>query len=288
MPLLMPCEPGLPRRIDQAWAREHAIAAAAGPVPLLDHDRLQAGDAAGALAWTALPPAGAVLAYRGWMVRPQGIALLADALRQRGLRLLTGPDDYRMCHLLPGTLDALAPWSARTVLVPVGELDRLADALAGFGNRALVVKDWVKSQAGLWAEACFIPDAADTAAALRVVNRFIELQGADLEGGIALREWTPLVQAAGRAVEWRCFVVGGTPLPPFRRDDGPLDDLPVPGSELLLTAASTVPCPFWTMDWALHEDGRHMILEAGDGGVSAVPNHVDPASILRAALKLTL
>ena len=119
MPLLMPCEPGLPRRIDPAWVRKHAIAAAAGPVPLLDHDRLQAGDAAGALARTALLPAGAVLAYRGWMVRPQGITLLADMLRQRGVRLLTGPDDYRKCHLLPGTLGALAPWSARTVLVPI-------------------------------------------------------------------------------------------------------------------------------------------------------------------------
>ena len=64
-----------------------------------------------------------------------------------------------------------------------------------------MVKDWVKSQSGLWAEACFIPDAADTAAALRVVNRFMELQGADLEGGITLREWVPLVQVSGRAVE---------------------------------------------------------------------------------------
>ena len=62
--------------------------------------------------------------------------------------------------------------------------------------------------------------------------------------------------------------------------------VPAPGSDVLRAAASTVLCPFWTMDWALREDGRHMLLEAGDGGVSGIPEHVDPAPVLHAVLAL--
>lgn len=203
MPVLMPCEPGSPRRIDPAWDRERQVLLGlGGTVLLLDHDRLQAGDAEGALARTALPAFG-TLAWRGWMVRPDSYALLEAALHARGLRLLTDAQAYARTHLLPGTLEALRPWSVPAVLLPAGRpgAGALHAALAGFGTRVLVVKDWVKSQADLWDEACFIPRADDAGHALAVIARFLDLQGPDLQGGVVLREWRPLVQRAGRAVE---------------------------------------------------------------------------------------
>ncbi len=220
------------------------------------------------------------------MVRPDSYALLEAALHARGLRLLTDAQAYARTHLLPGTLEALRPWSAPAVLLPAGRPGALRAALDGFGTRALVVKDWVKSQAGLWDEACFIPHADDAGHALAVIARFLDLQGPDLQGGVVLREWRPLVQRAGRAVEWRCFVAGGVPLPSFRRDpEPPGDALPPPPAALLHAAANAVDSPFWTMDWALQVEGGHLLLEAGDGGVSGIPEHVDPAPILRALLR---
>lgn len=287
MPVLMPCEPGFARRVDPVWRRERdALLDAGQSVALLDHDRLERGDAEAALERSALPASG-VLAHRGWMVRPEAYAALHRALERRGLRLLTSPEQYRRCHHLPGTLDALRRWSARTVVVPAAELDRVPAALAGFGDAALVIKDYAKSQAGLWDEACFVPRASDIPHAMRVVARFLDLQGDALEGGIVLREFVPLVRdGRGRAVEWRCFVVGGTPLPPFRRDEGAEGVAGAPEQALLRDAAARVGCAFWTMDWAVREAGGHLLLEAGDGGVSGIPEHIDPAPILRALGRL--
>lgn len=282
MTILMPCEPGMTRRIDQTWERErNALIAMGENVALLDHDQIQRGDAEAALQKCKLPTHG-TLAYRGWMIRPQNYAALDEALQRRGLRLLTSPEQYRRCHHLPGTLDALRQWSARTVVVPAAGLNQMPAALAKFGDAALVIKDYAKSQAGLWNEACFIPNASDTQQAMRVVTRFLELQG-EMEGGIVLREFIPLMcDKHGRAIEWRCFVIGGIPLPPFRRDDGSKTIASAPVEELLREAAKQVACPFWTMDWAMRKAGGHLLLEAGDGGVSGIPEHVNPTPILYA------
>ncbi len=78
-------------------------------------------------------------------------------------------------------------------------------------------------------------------------------------------------------------MAGGVPLPPFRRDPKPTGDaLPPSPAALLRAAAGAVDSPFWTMDWALQAEGGHLLLEAGDGGVSGIPDHADPAPILRA------
>ena len=93
------------------------------------------------------------------------------------------------------------------------------EALAPFGDAPLVLKDFVKSRKHEWAEACFIPSAADREAVERVVGRFLELQGEDLAGGLVFREYVefepvgvhprsgmPLTQ------EYRIFWLDGGPL----------------------------------------------------------------------------
>ncbi len=52
--------------------------------------------------------------------------------------------------------------------------------------------DIVKSRKHEWDEACFIPAADDKSAVEQVVSRFVELQGDDLAGGLAFREFVEL------------------------------------------------------------------------------------------------
>ena len=58
-----------------------------------------------------------------------------------------------------------------------------------FGNSPVVVKDYVKSQKHYWSEAFFIPSANSRESVERVVNRFIELQGEDLNEVLVFREF---------------------------------------------------------------------------------------------------
>jgi hypothetical protein len=50
------------------------------------------------------------------------------------------------------------------------DFERVAQALRPFGDGAIIVKDYVKSQKHYWAEARFIPSASDRAAVERVVR----------------------------------------------------------------------------------------------------------------------
>jgi hypothetical protein len=54
--------------------------------------------------------------------------------------------------------------------------------------RRTLANYFVKSRKHEWTDACFIPSAADRSAVERVVNRFLELQGEELAGGLVFFE----------------------------------------------------------------------------------------------------
>jgi ATP-grasp domain, R2K clade family 3 len=77
----------------------------------------------------------------------------------------------------------------------------------------------VKSRKHPWASACYIHSAADSAAVERVVRRFLELQGDDLNEGLVFRAFVslePLAIHARSAMpltkEWRIFLLDGAPI----------------------------------------------------------------------------
>ena len=59
------------------------------------------------------------------------------------------------------------------------------EKLRPFGDNPVILKDYVKSQKHAWGEACFIPSASDRYAVERVVQKFLQLQGSDVAGGVA-------------------------------------------------------------------------------------------------------
>ena len=277
--------------VDPDYVGEAEAARAAGlDVGLVDFEALVAGDATRAVRRV---PAGEDLAlFRGWMLRPDQYQALHEALAARGVTLLTTPAMYRHAHHFPETYAAIAAHTPRSAWLPVDDAFSLADVarlLAPFGDGPLVLKDYVKSRKHDWHTACFIPQASDRPAVERVVQRFLDLQGPDLNDGLVFREFAPLQALAVHpksgmplALEYRAFVVHGRPLTldPYWEVgayDGPPPDLaPFAG------AMAAIQSPFYSLDVARHQDGRWLIVEVGDGQVAGLPERTDVPAFYRA------
>ena len=284
--ILFPADPFSPRRVDSAFRAELEAADRAGiPWCLVDHDVLERRhDGQAALEHAKLAGIGCV-AYRGWMVQALDYARLHQALSARGVAMLVEPGSYAALHHWPEAYPHVARHAACTRWIGAAELDRpgrLRECLGPFGNAAVIVKDWVKSQSGYWHEACYIPDAGDAAAVDRVVGRFLELQGNSLTGGLCFRQFHSLVAGQdGRPAEWRTFCVGGQVAGTWARDGS--EGSPPP-SCLVEDVCRSLPSPFATADFARRTDGGWLLLETGDGGVSAIPGTADAGGILRRAV----
>jgi hypothetical protein len=235
--------------------------------------------------------AGEPALYRGWMLSPDQYAALHAALTERGLAPVTSPAAYRHTHWLPESYAAIERWTAPSAWLPVTELtvDRAVALARTFGPRPLVVKDYVKSRKHEWAEACFIPDATDGAGVARVVTRFLELTGPELQGGLVLRVFLELelVGAHARSAmplarEWRVFWCDGAPAltAPYWPE---VAGAPPPVAEFA-EAAARVASRFFTMDLARRRDGGWVIVELGDGQVAGLPEGAAPAAFLSAVV----
>jgi hypothetical protein len=279
--VLFPSQPFSPREIDPDFELERAAARKAGfETALVDHTRIIQGDAAVAVAQV---PSGEQLAlYRGWMLRPAQYASMHSELMARGVSLLNTPQQYRNCHYLPDSYPWIEGHTPDSVWLPLhGDIDFQAIALLlkRFGNRPLVVKDYVKSQKHYWADACFIPTASNIVAVERVVRRFLELQGEELNEGLVFREFLPLKIIGAHpkskmplAAEFRIFWLDATPVLSHRYwGDLTTFDTSLPLDELQPIAAC-VPSRCFTMDIAFLENGGWTIVELGDGQVAGLPS----------------
>ena len=232
------------------------------PYVLIDHDALVRGDDPGrAVRRVPERPEPVLAAYRGWMVTPSQYRVLYEALAARGIRLINDPEQYRHAHHLPENYPIIEGHTPRSVWL-AGDLGigRIMEALAPFGDAPVIVKDFVKSRKHEWLEACFIPSAADRGAVERVVGRFLELQGDDLNGGLVFREFVefepigvhpksgmPLTE------EYRVFWLDGVPVfwAPYwaRGSIGP------PGRRSRTSPGSPPPCGAGSSRWTWPGDG---------------------------------
>ncbi|XYI02581.1 ATP-grasp domain-containing protein [Sorangium sp. So ce1128] len=278
-------DPLAPRQPDSAFASEAAAARGLGhELGLIDHEALLAGDSRAAV--RRVPEAqGVVAVYRGWMLRPSVYVDLYSALAARGVHLVNDPDAYVHGHHLPGWYPALEGNTPRSVWLPVRgdvEIDDVMALLRPFGDSPVLLKDFVKSRKHEWAEACFIPVASDRGAVERVVRRFLELQGSDLEGGLVFREFVELAPAGRHpksgmplAREHRLFFLDGELVASLRYwDEVEYAAETSPAVELRALAAR-VKSRFFTIDVAELLHGGWTVIEVGDGQVSGLPDHAD-------------
>lgn len=230
--------------------------------------------------------------YRGWMLRPEDYERLYHALNAKGISLINTPEAYQHAHHLPASYPVIEPLTPKSVWIEIaGEIsmDAIMALLSPFGAVPIVVKDYVKSQKHYWEEACFIPSATDREAVERVVRRFLELQGDDLNVGLVFREFVELKPLAAHSksgmpltLEFRIFVLDGQPIFVSEYwEEGDYHDA-LPPIESFRNIMHAVKSRFFTMDVAQKRDGQWMITELGDAQVAGLPEKVNPRDFYEA------
>lgn len=287
--MLLFCDSGFsPREVDYLYAEEYAAAQqCALPTALVSFEALQKGRVAEALRYVPQQEQPTEAIYRGWMLRPALYARLYQALLEaKNIRLINDPDTYQWAHHLPENYAAIAdhtPKSTWGVLEGHFEVEDWATQLAPFGDQPILVKDYVKSQKHYWSEACYIPDASDREQVAQVVQRFLELQGDDLNVGLVFRAFVPLVHLTEHSQsgmpltkEFRLFVFKGQVLGAYPYwGEGKYDQIE-PFIQPFEDLIQTLPSNFYTLDIAQTQAGEWLIVELGDAQVSGLPDRADP------------
>jgi hypothetical protein len=191
-------------------------------------------------------PSGATVVYRGWMVKPERYRRLEEAIAHAGATLLTNAIAYRLAHHLPNWYDALREFTPRTVWFKAA--DELVPTLRSLGWGRYFLKDYVKS---LKTGGGSVVETEEDA--LRWLRETLAYRD-ELEGGICVREFENLLPDS----EIRYFVLDGVPHAPAGQ--------PIPAP--VDAAAQKIASPFFSVDVAINDAGRHRIVEIGDGQVS--------------------
>ena len=277
--ILYCCDPLNPRAVDGHFSGESRAARTAGATTaLIDHDALLRGDEHAAV--RRVPRDLGAVWYRGWMIPTLRYQRLAEALDQRGARLVVGARQYQAAHELPGWYPAFAEVTPRSVWLPsppgvAPDIDALAALVAPLGGGPAVVKDFVKSRKHEWSEACFVADLADAAELHRVVARFVQLQEEFLAGGVVVRGFERFDRDLGEARVWW---LDGEPVMITSHPDTP-DRQPSPVLDHVAPLVRGLKCRFITTDMAMRTDGTWRVVEVGDGQVSDLPRTVDPSAL---------
>lgn len=295
MLVLVPSDPSRPRSPDPDYRAEWDAACALGArVAVVDHEAITRGDPDAALRFLPAIGGDRRAIYRGWMMRAEAYAAFVEALSARGFEPITSASAYRTCHHLPEGYPFIEPmtapsvWLDQAAAVPNGVPDwgAIAAVATGLGPGPAIVKDWVKSQKHAWTTACFIPDVTDAAAMVRVVSRFLELQGEQLVGGLVFRRY---IRLRHRGVHPRSGMPLGAEVRTFWVNGRPIAvsdywaEAPVgaaPDLSPFATVGASIPSPCFTMDLAQSDEGRWFILELGDGQVAGRPDGCPPESLL--------
>jgi len=225
--------------------------------------------------------------YRGWMLTQEEYEGLAEAIDDRGGRLLVDPQEYADAAYVPGWFPAVADCSPPTRWIDGADLDEAWEAACELGPPPWVVKDHVKSAKELWHRACFVPGGADRAAFDEVCLALIEARGERFERGLVIRKY---VQLAGLgyalperpvADEHRLFFVDGK-----LAAHAPYHDVEAPPLDAgaLRFLGRRVDSPFFSADVARLPGGGHTVIEINDGGVSTIPATMDPRLLYQALL----
>ncbi|HLP88148.1 MAG TPA: ATP-grasp domain-containing protein [Nostocaceae cyanobacterium] len=221
--------------------------------------------------------------YRGWMLSPKQYTNLFAALKDKGIHLINNSWQYEHCHLFPNAYNLIQPYTPKSIWIEIEKIQNidLKEVLKIFGNQPIIIKDFVKSQKHRWKEACFIPSAADENLARKVMDKFIELQGENLIGGIVFREFIELEKIGHHnkskmplTKEFRVFFLYGEPIyiSPYWETENEQENFTLP--ENLLKVGKSINSNFFTMDIAKTVNGDFIIIELGDGQVAGLPEAV--------------
>ncbi|GAA3521370.1 ATP-grasp domain-containing protein [Aquimarina addita] len=249
---------------------------------LISFEELTDGNIAKALQFVKQPENKQLGIYRGWMLTPNQYQNLYKGLLKKNIELINSPTEYKHCHYLPDSYKKIEFKTPKSNWTTELTNDAILELTSHFGEKPIIVKDFVKSEKHNWDEACFIPNASDSAIIKSVVDKFIELRGDSLNEGLVFREFEELEfltehSKSGMPLtkEFRIFFANKKIVKVFDYwDEGEYGNTK-PELDDFIKIAQNIDSKFFTMDVAKKKNGEWIIMELGDGQVAGLSDNAD-------------
>lgn len=220
--------------------------------------------------------------YRGWMMTPKVYEQFYIELLKMNIQLINNPTEYENCHYLPKSYDKIASQTPKSSWTKDLSETNILSLSNEFGNKPIIIKDFVKSEKHNWNDACFIPNASDKNKVKQIVNRFLELRGEYLNEGIVFREFVELEfltehSKSGMPLtkEFRIVFLNKQVVQVLNYWDEGNYDSEKPNIEFFKKIADKIESNFFTMDVAKRKNDSWIIMELGDGQVAGLPDNTN-------------
>jgi hypothetical protein len=229
--------------------------------------------------------------YRGWMLTSKQYSLLYNDLLSKNYQLINTVEEYRNCHYLPDSLRFIENRTPETVFERLDDensINKLIEKTKVFGQKPVILKDYVKSEKHDWDTACFVKKASDVDCLRQTVNNLIKLRGKYLNEGIVVREFVELNSLtihskSGMPLteEYRLFFCNKELIGIFDYWEEGEYKLAKPDTSEFQEIARQIESNFFSMDIARQKDGQLVIIELGDGQVAGLPDSTDKVNFYK-------
>jgi hypothetical protein len=256
---------------------------------LFDEEALCAGDVDSAL--KRLPQGeGHRLLYRGWILTEEQYQQFHAGLLKRGYSLVSSPAQYAEVVYFPNYYLKIREHSPAAVWTETPDSFLAWSLSHKFGDGPFVIKDHVKSAKHQWRDACFVPKGSSREQFEHIAENLKKEQGPSFFRGFVVKQYVPL-QRRGEGAreypqceEYRLFFWDRRLLvfSHYHRQTENAGDWTT-----FVELAQRFDSPFFTMDVALTEDGRWIVVDMGAGEVSALPPSLPPERFYGELAKVT-
>ena len=133
--------------------------------------------------------------YRGWMLTPKQYSILYKDLLLKNYQLINTVEEYQNCHYLPDSLRFIGDRTPKTIFEKFdneNSIEELIEKSKIFGQKSVILKDYVKSEKHDWDTACFVENVSNIDNLRRTINNLIKLRDKYLNEGIVIREFVEL------------------------------------------------------------------------------------------------
>lgn len=202
--------------------------------------------------------------YRGWMMKPDIYNKFYNDLLKLNIQLINSPQEYENAHCFNNSYKLLCDYTPKSIFFDKDETIDFDVVKNTFSH--WIMKDYVKSVKGFDFPTSFNNSMTNDELE-KYVNKFIELRDDLYTGGICFKQYVDL-KWKDITHEFRAFYYNGILKVMYCNSKNNEDTIPK-------NFASKVPrldSNFYTIDFALLENGDVIVIETGDGQVSGIEN----------------
>lgn len=267
------------REPDPNFFKETTALEAAGiSIHVVNIDALMDGDLSRAFQYTGKPVTDRIV-YRGWILHPGEYALMEKQLESAGFKLFTPTRAYKAGLLFPEFFPHIEPHAIPARWINGSDPNEAVRVAKCLGKPPYYIKDYAKSAKVIAPQGCIVSGDDLESCMSKTIKQLKEYRGDRFEGGIVVRPFIELRHIDncpfGGLIyeEYRLYFLQGKIISQTAYDRVGGDPMSLPDYSYL---GKLIASPFFTADIVVTAEGKHLILELGDGGTSALPPTVNP------------